>query len=63
VSLSVLAFGGEARGVTLTGVQYELHDGVMTDAFPLGHGNHITADEAAVTVTDGVLFVVESKIS
>lgn len=62
VSFSVLAFGGTARGVTLEGTYYPLQNGVLTERFPLGHGNRITAEAARVTVTDGTLFVIESRL-
>ena len=62
VSFSVLAFEGAARGVTLRGVQYPLTDAVLTESFPLGHGNRITEEKALVSVRDGALLVIESKI-
>jgi hypothetical protein len=36
-------------------VLYPLAGAVRTDAFPLGVGNHITAESAMVTVRDGTL--------
>lgn len=61
-TLSVFAYGGPARGVTLRGVRYPLTDALLTTGFPLGLGNHIVEEEAEVTVADGRLLVVTSVI-
>lgn len=55
--VSVFAFGGEARGVSLTGLQYPLSDGVLSPDFPLGVSNHFTGESARVEVTDGALLI------
>lgn len=55
--LSVFAFGGEARGVTLAGLQYPLCDGILSPDFPLGVSNHFVGEVARVQVTDGALLV------
>lgn len=61
-NLSVFCYGAAAEEVTLTGVQYPLSHGRLTNRFPIGLGNHITADEAVVSVGNGTLLVLESEI-
>lgn len=61
-SLSVFAWGERAGGVTLTGVRYPLRDHTLTSAFPLGLGNSIIAAEAVVSVKEGSLLVVQSRL-
>ena len=55
--VSAFCFGGPARGVWEEGVQYPLHDAVLTSDFPLGVSNHILENEATITVRDGALIV------
>lgn len=53
--LSLFCLGPDARGVTLTGLQYPLTDAGLTSGFPLGVSNHFTGAPAEVTVKDGTL--------
>lgn len=55
--ISVFCPGGEARGVTLSGLYYPLRDAVLTSAFPLGVSNRFTGKAASVSVEDGTLLV------
>jgi thiamine pyrophosphokinase len=55
--LSVFCMGDRAEGVTATGVQYPLRDGVLTPDRPLGVSNHILADRAEISVRRGALAV------
>ena len=55
--LSVFCMGSDARGVTLTGLQYPLTDGVLTAGFPLGVSNHFTGNEARIAVKEGSLLI------
>ncbi|MBR4863710.1 MAG: thiamine diphosphokinase [Oscillospiraceae bacterium] len=57
-TVSVFAVGGEARGVTLTGLQYNAEDITLTPDFPLGVSNHFTGSAAIVSVNSGTLLVV-----
>lgn len=61
-SLSVFAWGEQAVGVTLSGVAYPLCEHTLTNAFPLGLGNRIVAQQAVVSVRRGSLLVIKSKI-
>lgn len=56
-AISVFCPDGEARGVTLDGLHYPLHDAVLTSAFPLGVSNQFTGTAASVSVEDGTLLV------
>ncbi len=55
--VSLFCMGEDARGVTLTGLQYPLSNAVITPDFPLAVSNHIVAPEASVTVEHGALIV------
>ncbi len=56
--LSVFAFDGEARGVSITGAKYEARDIVLKSSFPLGVSNSFTEVRAEVQVNDGALLVI-----
>ncbi|MEA5136943.1 MAG: thiamine diphosphokinase [Candidatus Fimivivens sp.] len=62
-TFSIFAYSGKAIGVTLKGMQYPLNDAVVTETFPIGLGNHIIEPVGRVSVLDGMLLVVESKIN
>lgn len=55
--LSVFAIDGDAKGVTETGLKYELHDAVLENSFPKGISNEFIGEEATVSVRDGALLV------
>ena len=53
--LSLLAYSPEARGVTVTGVEYPLDGATLTSRWPLGCSNEFRADQAELAFTDGAL--------
>lgn len=53
--LSLFCMGKDARGVTLTGLKYELTDGTLTAGHPLGLSNAFMGKKATVWVQDGSL--------
>ena len=55
--LSVFAFGGEARGVSIRGAKYEVEDATLSPAFPLGVSNEFSASPVHVSVKDGALII------
>ena len=56
---SLLAAGGDASGVTVTGARYTLEDAALTSAFPLGVSNEVLPGQtAAVRVGRGRLFLI-----
>lgn len=58
---SVFSFSPVSEGVTLKGVKYPLENALLTDDFPVGVSNEITADFCEVSVKRGILMVVYSK--
>lgn len=58
--LSLIAWGGDARGVTLEHLKYPLEDSVLQPHVALGISNEFLPGECAcVTVKDGLLLVVK----
>lgn len=55
--ISVFAFGGEARGVTISGAYYEAKDITLTPEFPLGASNLSTGRDVTVSVCEGALLI------
>lgn len=61
--VSVFCMGPDARGVTLTGLQYPLENGTLTPGFPLGVSNHFTGQPALIRVENGTLLVIWERAS
>lgn len=58
--LSVFAWDGICRGVTLEGLEYPLSDVELAPGFPIGVSNEFAAETAFVTVCQGTLLVIAS---
>lgn len=56
--LSVFSYGGKAEGVTLRNLEYEVENMDLSDAFPLGVGNHFIGKKAEIAVRKGRLLLV-----
>lgn len=56
--VSILAVGGDAHGVTLTGFEYPLQGATMLQASTLGISNVVRDENAVVSVAEGMLLVV-----
>ena len=56
-TLSLFCLDGEARGVTLCGLKYEMEQGTLRPDFPLGVSNSFVGRPASVEVTDGRLLM------
>ena len=56
--ISLFAFGGEAKGVSIKGLKYELEKGTLTPGFPLGVSNSFIGKSAEVSVEDGDILIV-----
>ena len=56
--ISIFAFGGEAKGVTIKGLKYELEKGDLTPSFPLGVSNSFVGKSAEIAVDDGDILIV-----
>jgi thiamine pyrophosphokinase len=59
-TVSLLPFGGDVRGVTTRGLRYPLRDEDLPMGPPRGLSNVVDADDAGVTIRDGLLLVVET---
>ena len=55
---SAFAFGTEAHGVTIRGLEYECEGITLTPDFPLATSNVFTDREAVVSVADGALLII-----
>lgn len=59
---SLLAAGGEATGVTVTGAKYPLTGATLTPEFPLGVSNEVLPGQTAeIRVTGGRLFLIRDR--
>ena len=59
--ISVFALGGEAHGVSLKGLDYEVENVTLTPDFPLGVSNKFTSCEAEISVNNGALLVIYER--
>ena len=59
--LSVFAFGGEARGVSVRGAEYEADNITLTPRYPLGASNRFTDSPVEIEVGDGALIIMVEK--
>lgn len=62
-SLSLFSYGERARGITLKGVKYPLTNGELTNLFPLGLSNEITAECAQISFEEGALLIIRSRFN
>jgi thiamine pyrophosphokinase len=60
--VSILPAGGPARGVTLSGLLYELHDAELTPGSTHGVSNEFTREQATVEVKEGVVLAVQPGV-
>ncbi len=56
--LSLFALSGSAKGVYISGMKYNLENGVITNDFPIGVSNEFVGERAIVTVREGELLVI-----
>ena len=61
-SLSVFAVDGVCRGLCIRGTKHTLEDAELRPDFPLGASNEWSAEEAEITLREGTLLIVESRI-
>ncbi len=61
-TVSLIPLGGEARGITTTGLLYPLTDGTLPFGPALGISNELTASQARVQVCDGLLLCVHLSL-
>ena len=56
-TVSVFCMGAPARGVTIRGLKYELIEGELTSAYPLGVSNSFVGSESRIAVEKGCVLV------
>ena len=61
-SLSVFAATERCTGVSLSGVKYPLRDAVVTNSFPIGVSNEWIDEVAEISIIEGILLIVQSKL-
>ena len=61
-TVSVFAFNGEARGVTLTGFKYPLTGAALRGDYPIGVSNKLTGTHGTVTVASGTVTVTANTV-
>ena len=61
--VSVFAMDRKVRGVSLSGLRYPLENAEMTNIFPVGVSNEFLADQAEISVKEGMLLIVLSDLS
>lgn len=59
--LSLFALSEKCEGVTIRGAQYELENGTLSAAFPLGVSNEYASDEVWIQVKKGCLLIVQES--
>ena len=55
--LSVFCLGNDAKGVSISGMKYNLENATLTAGYPLGVSNEFIQKKATVEVTDGTLLL------
>lgn len=60
-TVSLLAFAGTARGITLKGFYYPLRDADLTFAETLGISNELISEEGLITLEQGYLMVIQNR--
>ncbi len=59
--VSLLPFGGDAKGVTLEGFKYPLKDYTIESFSSIGISNEIVGEKARIRIEDGILLLIESR--
>ena len=60
-ALSVFSLSDACTGVCLRGVKYKLEGVTLTNRFPLGVSNEFEAPEAEISLTEGIMMIVQAK--
>ncbi|MDR2650435.1 MAG: thiamine diphosphokinase [Clostridiales bacterium] len=59
--VSVFSYSGQAYGVCIDGLKYDLKDAVLNSAFPLGVSNEFIGRKGRVCVKKGIILVIYSR--
>jgi len=61
-SLSLFSLSNGCEGVSIKGSEYDCDNVTLTNSFPLGVSNKWRADVVTVTLSRGILLIIESKL-
>jgi len=61
--ISIFCYSEKAKGVTLTGLKYQLKNALLTNDNPTGISNEFTGNDASVEVKNGILVIVFNTIN
>lgn len=61
-TFSIFSYTERCTGVHEHGVKYPLKDATLTQHFPLGVSNRITGPQACISVQEGILLIMQSKL-
>lgn len=61
-SLSLFSLTDCCEGLTIKGAKYEVEGITLTNSFPLGHGNSFLQNNVTISLTKGILLIVESSL-
>ena len=59
--VSVFAYGGDAKGVTISGLKYNMENGTIFCDMPRGVSNEFVGTPASIEVTSGTLIIVTTN--
>ncbi len=62
-SISLFSLSDECKDLTIEGAKYNLKNATLTNIFPLGYGNSREHDYVTISMSSGILLIVESVIS
>lgn len=59
--ISLMPYTERVEGITLTGFQYPLENGVFTQGISRGVSNELAEEQGTIRIQSGLLFVIESR--
>ena len=62
-SISLFSLSDECKDLSIDGAKYNLKNATLTNIFPLGYGNSREHDYVTISMSSGILLIVESVIS
>lgn len=62
-ALSLFSLSDSCKNLTIRGAKYNAENITLTNTFPLGHGNHWEEKEITLSLGEGILLIVMSKIN
>jgi thiamine pyrophosphokinase len=60
--ISVFSLDEESRGITETGLRYEIENYTIKNNFPIGVSNEFTGIKSTVSVSDGTLLIIYPRL-